>query len=108
MANFEITYYRKANGISPFRKWYEQLDNLTARKIYVAMLRIEAGNFSDSKYLKSGIWERRIHWGPGYRLYYGVEKRRFVVMLAGGAKKTQHSDINIAVRYWNEFKSTRK
>jgi len=62
------------------------------------MLRIEAGNFSDSKLLNAGIRERRIHWGPGYRLYYGLERMRFVIMLAGGTKKTQRSDIKTSMQ----------
>jgi putative addiction module killer protein len=108
MINLKIIHYRDGNGVSPFQNWYRRLDRLAARKVYLAMIRIEAGNMSDSKRLKGGIWERRIHWGPGYRLYYGLDRRRFAIMLAGGTKKTQRADIKNATRNWYEYKSPKK
>jgi len=105
MVDFAIAYYRDDTGLSPFKKWYERLDSLAATKVYAALMRIEAGNFSDSKRLKGGIWERRIHSGPGYRLYYGIERQRYVVMLAGGTKRTQRGDISKATKRWYEYKN---
>jgi len=63
MNNPIITYYLDEKGSSPFQSWYERLDNTAARKVYLALMRMEAGNFSDSKHLKGGVWEKRIHWG---------------------------------------------
>ena len=105
MNNNKIVYYLDEKGASPFQSWYERLDRLAARKVYLALMRMEAGNFSDSKHLKGGFWEKRIHWGPGYRLYYGLQLRGFVILLAGGTKKTQRADIETARRYWNEYKN---
>ncbi len=104
MTDFKIVYYRNDAGLSPFEKWYDRLDGLAATNVYAALMRIEAGNLSDSKRLKGGIWERRIHSGPGYRLYYGLERQRFAVMLAGGTKRTQRGDISKAIRWWYEYK----
>ncbi len=106
MVDFAIVYYRDDTGLSPFKKWYERLDSLAATKVYAALMRIEAGNFSDSKRLKRGVWERRIHSGPGYRLYYGTERKRYVIMLAGGTKKTQRGDISKATKRWYEYKNS--
>ena len=106
MADFEITYYRDNAGLSPFEKWYERLDSVAATKVYATLMRIEASNFSDSKRLKGGIWERRIHSGPGFRLYYGIERQRYVVMLAGGTKRTQRGDISKATKRWYEYKKS--
>ena len=105
MADFKIVYYRNDTGLSPFEKWYRHLDGLAATKVYAALMRIEAGNFSDSKRLKGGIWERRIHSGPGYRLYYGLERQRFAIMLADGPKRTQRGDVSKATKRWYEFKN---
>jgi putative addiction module killer protein len=105
MTDFKIVYYRNDTGHSPLEKWYERLDGSAATKVYAALMRIEAGNSSDSKRLNGGIWERRIHSGPGYRLYYGIERRRYVVMLAGGTKRTQRGDISKATKRWYEYKN---
>lgn len=104
MAEFEIVYYRWESGESPFQVWFDGLDNAAAGKIYTALLRMEAGNFSDSRRLKGGISERRVHSGPGYRIYYAVCRQRYVVLLGGGTKRTQIKDIRRARRSWYEFK----
>ena len=104
MRALEVVYYREASGKAPFESWFELLDNTAAAKVNVALLRMEAGNFSDSKLLKGGIWERRIHSGPGYRIYYAVHQRRFIVMLGGGTKRSQAADIRKARKSWYEFK----
>jgi putative addiction module killer protein len=105
MGSFEIIDYREYDGDIPFRLWFERLETSAASKIYSALGRMEAGNFSDSKRLKGGIHERRIHSGPGYRIYYAVPTRRLIVLLWGGTKKTQPSDIRKARRMWYEFKN---
>ena len=107
MVNLRVIYYRDRSGASPFQNWYERLDRHAAKTVYTALMRIEAGNLSDSKHLEGGICERRIHWGPGYRLYYGLDRHRYVIMLAGGTKKTQRADITNALRNWYEYKSAK-
>lgn len=64
--------------------------------------RVEVGNFGDCKHLGNGIWELRIALGPGYRVYFGEDGDR-VVLLQGGSKKTQTQDIKIAKKYWSEY-----
>ena len=103
MSEFQVVYYQDSAGSAPFKKWFEQLDVMAARKVYEALIRMEIGNFSDSKILTGGIRERRIHSGPGYCLYYGVTRQQCVIMLTGGTKRTQQSDINKAERLWHEY-----
>lgn len=55
-----------------------------------------------------GVLERRIDWGPGYRIYFGREGERIVVLLAGGTKKRQQVDIERARRFWADYKLRKK
>jgi putative addiction module killer protein len=102
---FEVLLYRNVRGRSPFQEWFEKLDVLAARKVTTALTGFESGNFSDSKNLNGGIWDRRIHSGPGYRVYYGMDLQRLVILLTGGTKKTQTVDIRKTRVMWNEYKT---
>ena len=105
MNEYEVVYFQGPGGPAPFQKWFDRLDGVAARKVYKALIRMEAGIFSDSKLLKNGIWERRIHSGPGYRLYYGLDGSQTIVMLAGGTKRSQQRDINQAQKNWHEYQT---
>jgi putative addiction module killer protein len=65
--------------------------------------RIRLGNFGDCKSVGGGVEELRIDFGPGYRVYYGREGARVVVLLCGGDKKMQGRDILTAQRHWKEY-----
>ena len=54
--------------------------------------------------IADGVWELRIDWGPGYRVYYAMIGRTCVLLLCGGDKRRQSADINRAVEYWNDYK----
>lgn len=105
LSTFEVSVYRDGRGNSAFQRWFAALDNSVAAKVTTALLGFECGNFSDSKNLRGGIWERRIHTGPGYRVYFGIDKRRLVVLLIGGSKRTQVGDIRKARLLWYEYKT---
>jgi putative addiction module killer protein len=64
------------------------------------------GNFGDSKIIKGGdgIWELRINFGPGYRVYFGKKGTTIIILLLGGNKGTQERDIIKAKKYWLEYK----
>jgi len=64
--------------------------------------RLEIGNFGDCKFVRDGVSELRIDWGPGYRLYFGRDGR-IIVLLCGGDKRKQGADIEKAVRLWQEY-----
>lgn len=65
--------------------------------------RIELGNFGDHKFCRDGVWELRIDFGPGYRVYYAIAGSQIVLLLLGGDKRTQAADINRACEYWQDW-----
>lgn len=88
-----------------FADWLTGLRDQTAKKRVVARIRLaELGNFGDHHSLVDGIWEMRIHHGPGYRLYYAQEGSAVYLLLVGGDKQTQSRDIEKAKALWNEVK----
>jgi putative addiction module killer protein len=106
----EIRRYLTESGKDVFGEWLQQLADERARaKIAVRVLRVGAGNFGDCKALREGVWELRIAWGPGYRVYFAKEGRSIVLLLCGGDKRRQSADIERAVGYWKDYKKrTRK
>lgn len=62
------------------------------------------GNFSNAKGVGGGVYEYRVNYGPGYRIYFGKDGDRLVILLAGGTKKRQASDINQAIERWRDYK----
>ena len=64
---------------------------------------IPAGNFGDCKPLEGGVWELRIDWGPGYRVYCALAGRRVVLLLVGCDKRRQRADIAAALKYWQDW-----
>jgi putative addiction module killer protein len=73
-------------------------------KVLVRINRMAQGNYGDCKPIASGVWELRVDWGPGYRVYYAESGKEIVILLAGGSKKSQQSDIDSAVERWVEWK----
>ena len=80
-----------------FQEWRESLKDGRARAaIARRMIRIQAGNFGDAKYLGDGVSELLFDLGPGYRVYFHRRGDVVVILLCGGDKKTQASDIEKA------------
>jgi putative addiction module killer protein len=101
----EVLRYVTATGRNVVREWLAELDDERAKsKIAARIARLELGNFGDCKPLQSGVWELRIDWGPGYRVYYAREGREVVLLLCGGDKRKQSADIKRAIEYWNDYK----
>jgi len=104
MAMVDLHEYENANGGKPFRRWFEKLDSEAARKVTTALYRIGLGNFSNTTGVGAGVYECRIHFGPGYRIYFGKDGERLVILLGGGAKKRQQNDIQLAIDRWRDYK----
>ena len=82
-----------------FSKWLDGLTDIQARaRVMVRIERLTMGNPGDVKGVGEGILELRIHYGPGYRVYYKQRGSEFVILLAGGDKGSQSRDIKIALR----------
>lgn len=86
-----------------FSKWHAKLKDARARaKINLRIEMVKLGNFGDFKFVGDGIYEMRIHYGPGYRIYYTKKDNVVVLLLAGGDKSTQQKDIDKAKELNNE------
>lgn len=99
-----VKEYITPEGKSPFGRWFEALNAPAAAKVRVAIARIEQGNFSNSKSVGANVWEFKIDFGPGYRVYFGFDGEEVIILLAGGTKKRQQQDIEKAKQLWLEYK----
>ena len=104
--SFEIREYTEG-GRSPFAEWFDDLDAVTAARVDRCVRRLEAGNFGAAKSLHDGVFELRLDFGPGYRVYYGREGRTIIILLGGGSKRRQDADIAAAVERWKRYKQTK-
>lgn len=104
----EIREYVGADGFSPFCDWFGRLTSDAARRVTTALYRVGLGNFSNVKGVGSGVFECRIDFGPGYRIYFGKDGERIVILLRGGTKKRQQDDIELAGELWQEFKRQKR
>src|ERR1700687_1163880 len=69
-----------------------------------ALTRISRGNFSNVESVGSGVFEYKLDFGPGYRIYFGKDGETLVILLGGGTKKRQRRDINAAHANWQDYK----
>jgi putative addiction module killer protein len=103
MTNYNIREYLSLDGKSYFGKWFEKLGATAAAKISSALYKMERGNFSTAKFLGSGVWEFKIDAGPGYRIYFGKIGKDVILLLAGGTKRGQDKDIQVAAERLKEY-----
>jgi putative addiction module killer protein len=75
------------------------LNPQAAAKVATAVTRLSLGNMSNVKGVGSGVFELRIDFGPGYRVYFGKDGERLVILLGGGTKQRQQRDINAAIAH---------
>lgn len=99
-----VREYLDSSGRSPFARWFDGLNAPAAAKVTTALTRMEAGNFSNVKGVGAGIFECRIDFGPGYRVYFGKDGDTLVILVAGGSKKHQQDDIQTAQDRWKDYK----
>lgn len=101
---YEILHYLTAKGGDVFDAWLDGLDDARAvARIITRIDRIEAGNFGDHKSVGQGVWELRIDYGPGYRVYYAMCAQQVVLLLCGGDKRRQSADILRAIEFWKDY-----
>ena len=104
----KLVAYITDGGEKPFEEWFSRLDVHAANKVYVCLTRLGEGNTSNLKPIKGAFQELRIDWGPGYRVYVGKDGDKLIILLGGGTKKHQQSDIAQAQYYWEEYKELKK
>ena len=100
----EVRHYVTASGTDPYQRWLDGLKDLRGRvAIQRRIDRVIDGNFGDHRFCRDGVWELKVDFGPGYRVYYGQDKGSIVLLLCGGPKRTQTADIQRAALYWLDF-----
>ncbi|MHB1184864.1 MAG: type II toxin-antitoxin system RelE/ParE family toxin [Desulfobulbia bacterium] len=96
-----LEYYADEKGKEPFRDWlYGLRDRAAFARITVRLDRVELGNFGLCKSVGNGVFELKIDYGPGYRVYCAISGKTVVLLLLGGDKSTQVKDIETAKSYW--------
>ncbi|MBL8829272.1 MAG: type II toxin-antitoxin system RelE/ParE family toxin [Planctomycetaceae bacterium] len=103
---FSIEYFVDSSGRVVFDEWLDQLtDKRAVARIVARVERLKRGGLGDCKPVRSGVWELRVDFGPGYRVYYALNGKTVVLLLCAGDKRTQAKDIARAVSYWREFQA---
>lgn len=97
-----IIAYIDPTGNVPFERWFSRLDEVTARKVIVAITRVKTAGLINCKSLHKSLWEIKINHGPGIRVYFG-KRSYIIVLLWGGTKHMQSQDIDRASKYWANY-----
>jgi putative addiction module killer protein len=100
----DIREYLDPSDRSRYAGWFNRLNPQAAAKVATALTRLAEGNFSNVKGVGSGLFEYKIDFGPGYRIYFGKDGERLVILLGGGTKKHQQHDIAAALANWQDYK----
>lgn len=101
----EIRNYIAPDGHAPFKEWLDSQDKKVQTIALNRLNRVILGNFGDCKHLNEGVFELRIHYGPGYRVYFGDLNGVIVILLCGGTKRSPGRDIKRAKEYWLELRN---
>ncbi|WP_258239870.1 type II toxin-antitoxin system RelE/ParE family toxin [Pseudidiomarina homiensis] len=105
--NRKAKEYMTRNGGAPFSAWLAKLKDVRGQaKVTKAITQMEAGNFGDYKSIKQsdGLYERRINFGPGYRIYYMIDGDNLIILFAGSTKSDQQKVIQRAKVYLTDYK----
>lgn len=106
--NYEIIAYETESGKIPFDEWLDSLDVTEVALVARRIDRFRKGNFGDHEPVGEGVYEARIHEGPGYRIYYSKIGKTIVLLLYGGIKRKQTKDIAKAHEYLENYKTKEK
>lgn len=103
---YKTERYKDTNDKVPYTDWIKKLRKKStqdASRIDARVARAQAGNFGDHKFERDGVWALRMDFGPGYRVYYSLEDEKLILLLIGGDKSTQDTDIDNAVAYLADY-----
>jgi putative addiction module killer protein len=100
----DVREFLDTKGRSRYAQWFDSLNAEAAAKVTTAVTRISLGNFSNVESVGSGVFEYKLDFGPGYRIYFGKDGETLVILLGGGTKKRQQRDISAAIAAWQDYK----
>ena len=104
MPEIRVLEYLDTEGRSPYAAWFNALNAPAAAKVAAALYQLAAGNFSNVKGVSGGVYERKIDFGPGYRIYFGKEGQDIVILLGGSTKQRQQQAIEVAKERWVAYR----
>ena len=104
MPTVRVLEYLDAQARSPHARWFEGLNAPAAAKVAAALYRLAEGNFSNVKGVGGGVFERRIDFGPGFRIYFGKDGDTVVILLGGSSKQRQQEAIGAAKARWADYR----
>jgi len=105
---FDLIHYADADGKDHFGRWLDSLSDVQAQaRVSARLIRLHRGNFGDCRAVGEGVWEIRIDWGPGYRVYYAIAGKQAILLCEGGDKRTQATDIQRAIARWKDWQQRR-
>ena len=103
-AQYTLRHYLTRDGKDVLLSWMKGLrDRQAITRIIACLDRVRHGNFGDHKAVAEGVWELRIEYGPGYRVYYCLDGEYIVLLLCGGDKSAQKTDIKNAVTHKKDY-----
>ncbi len=106
--SIDLQEYADARGHNHYREWVSELDASVRVRIDKSVLRMGNGLPTDVKPEGEGVSALRLDFGPGYRVYFGQDGDRIVILLAGGTKRRQGKDILLARSLWIEYKRRKR
>ncbi|HWE84823.1 MAG TPA: type II toxin-antitoxin system RelE/ParE family toxin [Terracidiphilus sp.] len=104
----EIRQYVDRHARNSFEQWFNDQEDTTRARITIALDRLARGGFSSTKGVGAGVFEVRLDFGPGYRIYFGKDGEAVVILLGGGTKKRQQAGIDAARALWQEYKQQKR
>jgi len=108
MMSMKVIEYLSRDETNPYADWFNSLDAQAAAKVTTALTRMEQGNLSNVKSIGGGLFENRLNFGAGYRIYLGKDGDTIIILLGGGTKRRQQKDINAARVGWQDYKQRKK
>ena len=99
-----VREYIDRDSHSPYARWFDDLNAEAAARVAIAVTRLSHGHFSNVKGVGTGVFEYKIDFGPGYRVYFGKDGDTLVILLGGGTKKRQRQNVETAHERWADYK----
>jgi putative addiction module killer protein len=98
-----IREYLTSSGANPFRRWLSSLDTKIRARVQARIFKAESGNLGSYRSVGGGIFELKLDFGPGYRIYFSFTEKETLLLLIGGDKSSQKKDIRKAITYLESY-----